>query len=224
MKLNLKDIKPIEWAIGGTIALLTFFLLIKFVFSKKNIKLKKLADEDLKKWKGKKETDAIMSDTLINYWKTVGLNFKPGQMQSSSFQKSYPWSASYVTHLIKNSGYNFKGGTTHSEYAVKGKKDRKEKTKNTFWAFRKSENKPIEVGDILIKNRDGGKYNYDTITSGVKSHGDVIVDIKNISGKKVAYYQGGNLSNSVDRKKIDLSSNGTLTSDSPYFLHLKYIN
>ena len=186
-------------------------------------KLKSLADIDKKKWTGKKETDKEMSDTLVKYWKNVGLNFTPQQMQSSSFQNQYPWSASYVTHLIKNSGYNFKGGATHSEYAVKGKSDRVSKTKNSFWAFRPTEKKKVEIGDILVKNRGGNNYNYDTIKSGVKSHGDVIVDIKTENGNKTAYYQGGNLSNSVGRGTIKLDDNGLLPSNSPYFLQLKYI-
>jgi hypothetical protein len=189
----------------------------------KQKKLKNLADSDKRKWEGKKETDKQMSDTLIKYWKGVGLTVTPAQMQSSSYQKNYPWSASYVTHLIKNAGYNFKGGSFHSEYAVKGKSDRSSKTKNSFWAFRPSEKKKIEVGDILIKNRSGSKNNYDTIKSGDKSHGDVVVDIKTEGNNKIAYYQGGNLSNSVGRGTIKLDDSGLLPSNSPYFLQLKYI-
>ncbi len=186
-------------------------------------RLQNLADSDKKKWAGKKETDKDMSDTLVRYWKSVGLNFTNQQMQSPTFQSQYPWSASYLTHLVKNSGYNFKGGASHSTYAVKGKSDRDLKIKNSFWAFRPKERKKIEVGDILIKNRDGGNYNYDTIRSGVKSHGDIIVDIKTENGIKTAYYQGGNLSNTVLRGKIKLDKNGLLPIDSPYFLQLKYI-
>lgn len=211
-------------AIGVAVATLIVIIAVKSrkKDGTKPKNLKKLADDDKRKWESKKETDKELSDTLVGYWKEVGLNYSPTQMQSSSWQKSNPWSASYVTHLVKNSGYNFKGGATHSSYAVQGKQDRSSKTKDRFWAYKPSENKEIEVGDILVKNRDGGNYNYDTIKSGVKSHGDVIIDIKNEGGKKIAYFQGGNLSNSVGRGKINLSNNGLLPSDSPYFLQLKY--
>jgi hypothetical protein len=213
-------------AIGVVIATTVIYIIYKYrkgAIGSNQKKLKSLADIDKKQWTGKKETDKDMSDTLVKYWKNVGLNFTPKQMQSSSFQNQYPWSASYVTHLMKNSGYNFKGGATHSEYAVKGKSDRASKSKNSFWAFKPTEKKKIEIGDILVKNRGGGNYNYDTIKSGVKSHGDVIVDIKTESGSKTAYYQGGNLSNSVGRGTIKLDENGLLPSNSPYFLQLKYI-
>jgi hypothetical protein len=231
--LNIQSIKefvnkyPKQVALG--VVAFTFIVLYAVNRRKKvggsvsNPKLKKVADDDQKEWVGKKETDPAVSDTLIKYWKSVGLNYSPAQMQSSSFQKANPWSASYVTHLIKSSGYNFKGGATHSSYAVQGKKDRSSGTKERYWAFRKSENKPVQIGDILVKNRDGGNYNYDTISSGVKSHGDVIVDIQNVNGKNIAYFQGGNLSNSVQRGKIELSSNNMIPSNSPYFLHLKYV-
>lgn len=224
MKINLKQIKPLEWAIGVSVAIVTYYLSSK-LFSKNTItpKIKKLADIDLKKWEGKKETDPSMSSTLINYWKAIGYNYNSSQMQSSSFQKSNPWSAAYISHLVKDSGYNFKGGSTHSTYANQAKKDKNDNIKNRFWAFRKTDNKPVKVGDILIKNRDGGNFNYDTLTAGSKSHGDVIIEIENVGDKKIAYYQGGNLSNSVKRGTINLTSKGTIPQDSPYFMHLKYI-
>ena len=232
--INIQSIKSFvnkyPTQVGLGVVALTFFILY-YLNSKKRgsgsstfaQKLKKVADDDKKEWDGKKETDPAVSDTLVKYWKTVGLNYTPAQMRSSSFQKSNPWSASYVTHLIKSAGLNFKGGATHSSYAVQGKQDRASGIKEKYWAFRKSENKPVEIGDILVKNRDGGNYNYDTITSGVKSHGDVIVDIQNVNGKKIAFYQGGNLSDSVRRNKLELSNNGLVPNNSPYFLHLKYV-
>lgn len=224
MKLNLKQIKPLEWVIGASVAIVTYYLSSKLFYKNTSVpKIKKIADDDLKKWEGKKETDPSMSNTLIDYWKSIGLNYKPSQMQSSSFQSSNPWSAAYVSHLVKNAGYNFKGGASHSIYANQAKKDKNGNVKNRFWAFRKTDNKPVKVGDILIKNRDGGNFTFDTLTSGSKSHGDVIIEIKNIGDKKVAYYQGGNLSNSVKRGTIDLTSKGTIPQDSPYFMHLKYI-
>lgn len=185
-------------------------------------KLKAQAKSDRQKWNGKKETDPSMSQTLIEYWKNLGSNYTPAQMQSKSFQKERPWSSAYITHLVQGGGYNFKGGYMHSTYADQAKKDRASGTKDAFWSFRISDGKKIEIGDILIKNRGGGNYNYDTIRSGVISHGDVIIDIVNENGKITAIAQGGNLSDSVDTVKIPLSNNQKLPSDSPYFMHLKY--
>jgi hypothetical protein len=185
-------------------------------------KLQQKAKADKALWNGKKETDPSMSQTLINYWKNLGSTYTPAQMQSKSFQKDHPWSSAYVTQLVQGGGYNFKGGYMHSTYAEQAKKDKSAGTKDAFWAYRNSDGKKVEIGDILVKNRSGGNYNYDTIRSGVISHGDVIIDIKNEGGKTIAIAQGGNLSDSVSNTKIPLSDNLKLPSDSPYFMHLKY--
>jgi hypothetical protein len=85
-----------------------------------------------------------------------------------------------------------------------------------------TDGKKVEIGDILIKNRSGGNYNFDTIRSGVISHGDVIIDIIKEGEKITAIAQGGNLNNSVEIVKIPLSNNQKLPSNSPYFMQLKY--
>lgn len=191
--------------------------------SVKALPLQKQAEADRIKWKGRTETDPLLSNTLVGYWKGVGKTVTPSQVQSTSFNQAYPWSSAYVTHLIKSAGYDFKGGSSHSTYAVQGKKDRQSNTKNKFWAFRPSETKKVEIGDILVKNRGGSNYNYDTIFSGAKSHGDVVIDIKDDNGKISAVTQGGNLGDSVKTGTIPLTSTQLLPTNSSYFLQLKYV-
>jgi hypothetical protein len=208
---------------GVAVTGLVLLLLSKKKKPKNSVaKLKAQAKFDRQLWSGKKETDPSMSQTLIEYWKNLGSNYTPAQMQSKSFQKTRPWSSAYVTHLVQGGGFNFKGGYMHSTYAEKSKKDRASGTKDNYWGYRASDGKKVEIGDILIKNRSGGNYNFDTIRSGVISHGDVIIDIIKEGEKITAIAQGGNLNNSVEIVKIPLSNNQKLPSNSPYFMQLKY--
>jgi hypothetical protein len=93
----------------------------------------------------------------------------------------------------------------------------------SYWAFKPSENKAVVVGDILVKGRSGTNPNLDTINSGVLSHGDIVIDIKKIDGKKYAITQGGNLSNTVKQVNVPLTDSNILLNP-VHFAHLKYKN
>jgi len=203
--------------------LATFYVLNKFVFNHK-IRLKHNANKDLKLWNGKRETDPSMSDTLVKYWKQVGLSVLPKQVQTSSFNSSYPWSSAYIGYLVNHSGFkNFKAHSTLSAYVIDAKNNRKNKLNHSYWAYKPSELEKVEVGDILVKGRSGSKPNIDTLNSGVLTHGDIVVSIKNINGQKFAITQGGNLSDTVSRTKVALTENERLLNP-VHFAQLKYKN
>lgn len=209
--------------IGATIVSLvvTFYVLNKHL-SHKN-RLQRLSKKDLKKWEGKKETDASVSDELVSYWKLAGFDFTYEQMQSSSTHSSYPWSAVYISKLVKDSGVkNFTPRSTHAGYTVDAKNNRSDKVKKSYWAFKPSELKKVEVGDIIVKGRSGTNPNLDTINSSVKTHGDIVVDIKKIDGQKFAITQGGNVSNTVKQTRVPLTDNERLLNP-VHFAQLKYI-
>lgn len=221
MNLSKKDIIVIGASLIGVG--LSFYVLKKFVFSKE-AHLKRVAKRDLRKWKGKKETDKSVSDDLVKYWSLAGKDFTEAQMQNPSFQSSYPWSSAYIGHLVDKAGFrNFTSRTTHSGYVVDSKKNRKNEVKKSYWAFKPSEGKEVKVGDILVKGRSGSRPSLDTINSGVISHGDIVVGIKNVDGQKFAITQGGNISNTVAQTKVLLTSKGKLSSNGVHFAHLKYI-
>lgn len=180
------------------------------------------AESDQLFWKGKTELDSAVSKYLVKIWKLAGITFSENQMQKSSTHNTYPWSAAYVSYLLVRSGYNFKPRTTHAAYVVDAKKARSEKLKNRFYAFKPSENKQVEIGDILVVNR-GGNYNLDNITPIVPTHGDVVIYIKKKDGKNYAVVQGGNVSNTVKTKYIELTENKTIPKNSSIFAHLKYV-
>jgi hypothetical protein len=223
MKLNLKE-KIIIAGAGASLVILAIILIVGRNKKAKKLgseakRLKSLAEDDLNKWKGKKETDPSVSDTLVGYWNLVGKNFSPSQMQSSSFQSGNPWSSAYVSHLITNSGFeNFKPRSFHSTYVVDSKENKTQGKKSSFWAYRPADKK-VEEGDIIVKNR-GRNYTYDTIVRGVPTHGDVVIDLIEKNGTPYAVIQGGNVSNSVTRAEVKLNTDRTLPSN--YIAHLKY--
>jgi hypothetical protein len=222
--LILKNIHKKELVIISTIVISVVavsFVLKHYVFNNKS-RLKHIAKKDLKRWEGKKETDPSMSKELADYWRLVGMDVSKQEVQTSFFNAKYPWSAVYISHLVNNAGYkNFEPRQTHSGYTVDAKKNRSNKVKKSYWAYKPSELKKVEIGDILIKGRSGSKPNLDTINSGVLSHGDIVVDIQNIDGQKFAITQGGNVSDSVKQTRTPLTDNERLLN-SVHFAQLKY--
>jgi hypothetical protein len=219
-----KNKNEIIIAITSVVAVLVvIYVSKKYLFGHKS-SLKNIAKKDLKKWSGKTETSKDVSKDMVEYWKLAGLNFSPAQMQSTSVQSNYPWSSVYISHLVKSAGFkNFTPRTTHSGYTVDAKKNRANKKKQSYWAFKPSEGKKVEIGDIIVKGRSGTHPSLDTINSGVLTHGDIVVDVKKINGKQVAITQGGNVSNTVKQTQVSLSKEGKLVNTA-HFAQLKYIS
>lgn len=117
-----------------------------------------------------------------------------------------PWSAAFISYIVK--GEDFKGQASHYQY-VKDVIDGKNPGWEAF-SIPKNKNKiKVQVGDILVKPRSGGKYS---------SHGDIVGGIK--LGKAALY--GGNLSNTAKRSAvIDLNPNGTIKDAKGYLILLK---
>lgn len=221
MSFNIKNNKEIIVIATSIVAFAVSYYLIKNYATNKG-RLKHLAKKDLKKWEGKKETDPSMSSELISYWKLVGKDFTNKDMQNSSFHLSYPWSSVYIGHLVDKSGYkNFKPTTTHSAYVVDAKKNRANKLKKSYWAYKPTELQKVEIGDIFVKGRSGSNPNLDTINSSIKSHGDIVIDFVNENGQNYAVTQGGNLSNTVKQTKVKLTDNYRLLNP-VHFAQLKY--
>ena len=222
--MSLKQDKELMVAVFTVLSVITVSVLLnKFYFSNK-AKLKKQANKDLDIWKGKTETNKDVSSELVKYWKLAGLNFSETQMQNPSTQSKYPWSSVYISHLVKASGVkDFNPRTTHSGYVVDAKKNRSTSNTKSYWAFKPSEGKKVQVGDIIVKSRAGSRPTLDNINSSVLSHGDIVVDIENDKGQKFAIVQGGNVSNTVKRNRVELTSENKVNSN-VYFSHLKYIN
>lgn len=205
-------------------AVVIVYFVVKKLTRKQQESLKYFAEQDRKFWSGKNELDKAVSSVLLAYWKLAGVNFSEAQMQDPSVQSTYPWSAVYISSLVSRSNFkNFKPRTTHAAYTIDAKKNRQNKLNESFWAYKPSENKKVEVGDILVGNRNGGNYTLDTIVSGAQTHGDIVVGLTSIDGKKYAVVQGGNVGNTVKTSNVLLSDNWQLPQNTSKFAHLKYL-
>ena len=136
-------------------------------------------------WQGKTETSSGASSEIGKYWSNL----------NRSEAVSIPWSAAFISYLLRNQ--NFPGSGLHAAYV-----EAAEKGTNNWHAFAIPKNAKrikVSVGDVLVKPRSGD-YTW--------SHGDVVYAIE---GNK-AHLVGGNIGNTVKSNTIDLNPDGTIKS------------
>jgi peptidoglycan hydrolase-like protein with peptidoglycan-binding domain len=170
-----------------------------------------IARGEFARWKNGKmqETDPQAVPILQGYWKTgPGINYSTAQLASKTFQASHPWSAAFISWVMRKAGAakDFRYSASHSNYIVAAKNNRLANNSNPFKAYRISEAAP-EVGDLVCKSRAGSGATYDTIRSGMTTHCDIVTDVKPGSIAVI----GGNVSQSVARKTVPTDSSGRIT-------------
>lgn len=87
-------------------------------------------------------------------------------------------------------------------------------TDNPIWAYPSTEMKP-QAGDIVVQAREGSGATWDSFEN-KKCHGDVVVAATNAEITVV----GGNLSNSVGRRKVPLDGAGKIKA-ADYFAMIR---
>jgi hypothetical protein len=128
---------------------------------------------------------------------------------SKGFFVSDAWSAVFISWLMEKAGAGtqFKKARAHWRYVAAAKANRQNNnTSNRFWAYRYDEVKP-EVGDIVVKSRNGSQATWDSFEN-KSTHGDIVIEITGSKMKTI----GGNVGNSVNVTEVTLSSNGMLQS------------
>lgn len=172
-----------------------------------------IAKQELARWNDGaiKETDPANLGILRDYWKTgAGVDYTAAQLASPAFQGSHPWSAAFISWVMRKAGAGdaFKYNASHSVYTAAAKKNRIDGNDNPFKAYRIGELSP-RVGDLICKARAGSGATYDTIKPGMTTHCDIVVGVRP-DGLEVV---GGNVSNSVSggRGRVKLDSAGHLT-------------
>ena len=208
-----------EIIIAGSIVLgVTAIILTKELNRKRRGKSKfrrdavKVAIDEWQKWNmgEAKENSSKMYSRLRDYWRSVGWG------DNAWTPSGVAWSSAFISYVMKkaNAGGDFKYSSSHSSYIRAAVKNRKQNNKNPFKAYRLNERK-AEVGDLVCYARQSG-IGYDTIT-GYKSHCDIIVGID----KGVAEVIGGNVSNSVTKKDIPLTTKGYVSGGGSRFTIIK---
>ena len=179
----------------------------------------RIAKEELARWHNGtiKETDPRLIRVLQDYWESgPGVRFSEAQLGSKEFQNDHPWSAAFISWVMRNAGAGnaFKYASSHSVYTHAAKQNRLANNSNPFKAFRVSEAAP-RVGDLVCKRRAGSGATYDNIRPGMKTHCDVVAE----AGPNGLTLIGGNVDNSVSSGKhgpLKTDSKG-LIADPRYF-------
>ena len=164
----------------------------KSPFRRKTIRI---ANEELDIWDGgkRKETESSMYPVIKKYWESIGWN-------ENQWNVGTAWSSAFISYVMKKANANeddFKFASKHSSYITKAIANRKQNAKKGFKGYRLNEKK-VELGDLVCYARQDG-ITYDT-TGDYYSHCDLIVEIDGDN----AIVVGGNVSNSVSKKKIPL--------------------
>jgi hypothetical protein len=161
-----------------------------------------IAERELSEWKNgeMKEWSPDASGNLFDYSRAVGKNYIKG-----ASGKILHWSANFISYVMVESGFEeFPVSNGHIYYF----KNIKENSPGSCKAYPISEISKIKLGDILCRNRidvgnDGQAIKFDSLPSEmVPSHCDIVAE-KSSTGLRLI---GGNLSDSITKRTVSLSS------------------
>ncbi|WP_405907345.1 DUF2272 domain-containing protein [Streptomyces sp. NBC_00828] len=180
-------------------------------------RIAQFAEQERTRWGNgaRVETEPTMTATLQDYYSTgVGSPVAASDLQSSSWQSGHPWSAVFVSWVMRQAGAGsaFAYSTAHREYVSAAKRNAETgNTANPFWAYPIEKIVP-EVGDLVCADRDNGAgcggVTYATIDNGTawSTHCDVVTAVDRAGRKLTAV--GGNVSQSVKAKTIAIDGQG----------------
>jgi hypothetical protein len=157
------------------------------------------------------ETSPAASPILREYYRVgVGRIVTDDQMQSPSFQATHPWSAVFISYVVRRAGAGsaFAYSAAHQTYVRAARQNRLSgNLANPFWAFRPTEVVP-RVGDIVCASRAKSGATYDNIAEPrlLATHGDVVVEVRPGSIRVI----GGNVKQTVGEKALRTQPDGRL--------------
>jgi hypothetical protein len=176
-----------------------------------------IGNREWERWgRGKlKERDADAVALQQEYYRVgVGQNVTAAQLQSTSWQDAHPWSAVFISYVMRMAGAGdaFHYATSHTSYACAAQKWRTKGDRAKFWAYRVNEAAP-EIGDLVcrdrpVEGRPCAGTTYDTVCKGGSSHCDIVVGVDR--DKNRIWVLGGNVANSVSCKPVALAPGGFL--------------
>ena len=171
-----------------------------------------IANQELARWGdgGIKETDPRLRKTLQEYWKAgVGRSVSKQQLGDRAFQNANPWSAAFISWLMKTAGAGnaFEYSGYHSAYARAAIDNRLAANSNPFKAYRISEMAP-QVGDLVCTSRAGSGATYDNVRPPMKTHCDIVTEVQ---PGRIAIV-GGNVSDSVKQRSLKTNADGRIAA------------
>ncbi|HEV2865889.1 MAG TPA: DUF2272 domain-containing protein [Allosphingosinicella sp.] len=165
----------------------------------------RVAEEEYRRWHPKsgpiRETDAVAVPILQRYYReALGRNVTPAQLQDPAWQKAHPWSAVFVSWVMRTAGAGdrFAYSAAHQTYIARARQNRLlQRTDTPFWAYRATEVAP-QVGDVICKIRENSGATYDNIGDGQSrsTHGDIVTEVHPGWLRVI----GGNVNQNVDTR------------------------
>lgn len=148
-----------------------------------------------------KETDPGVRQRLSDYWITGTGSAR----HEADWPSRVPWSAAFISWIMRRAGAGraFQYSAAHVNYIIAAKNNRLQNNRNPFKAYRTTEVAP-RVGDLVCKDRAGSNATYDNLHPGMKTHCDIVVEVR--PGSVVTI--GGNVSNSVSQTIVRTDARG----------------
>ena len=113
------------------------------------------------------------------------------------------WSGAFISYAAGAGDPSFPRNLKHTNYAAAVRDG-----KSANWTAVDPRTTELQPGDIVVKNRGGGNFNYSDFqngkTDGASSHGDVVVSVSGGTAKVV----GGNVSNKVTGYSVNARGGG----------------
>jgi hypothetical protein len=177
----------------------------------------RIAAEEFRRWRpgggpALTETSPAASAILREYYSVgIGTNVTDAQVQSALFQAAHPWSAAFVSYVMRRAGAGpaFTYSALHQTYIRAARQNRlRRNTANPFWAFRATEVAP-GVGDVVCVARSGSGATYDNIGDPQvrATHCDVVTEVQPGRIRVV----GGNVGQTVGEKLLHTLPDGRLS-------------
>lgn len=112
-----------------------------------------------------------------------------------------PWSAGFISYVMTQAGVSFPSNAAHTGYA--------QSLRNNSRGFQILDpaRTVVQVGDIVIQNREGNRLTFASNPWSGFSHGDIVVNVAGNSASAI----GGNVNNTVFRSNLPLT-NGLLST------------
>jgi hypothetical protein len=179
-----------------------------------------VAEGEYRRWhpRGRRalvETDPAATPILLDYYRTgVGnRRVSAAQVQSPQFQAVHPWSAVFVSWVMRRAGAGttFHYSSLHQNYVVAARKNRiRGDHNNPFWAFKVDEIAP-QVGDLVCRSRSNSGATFDNVGDGPTrhTHCDIVTAVRPGQIRVI----GGNVRQNVDAKVLRTRPDGRLRTD-----------
>jgi hypothetical protein len=159
------------------------------------------------------ESDEPLTSQIAEYWQAVGQTF-PGV--------STAWSAVFISFCVKTAGATsneFEFSAAHAKFVHDAINNPR-----AFRGFKITE-QAVHVGDIIQNNRGGNAFDFTFAKNndGYFSHSAIVISRGVDANGKFAITVGGNESDSIRRKRVQLNDDGTIRqrTDNSYICLLK---